>query len=191
MESFFAGGCWLAVTASLEGAKVWAYAMVVKMIKSAAVAALERTLLGTDCRMPRNIAFGKKFFSAFEIAYGRKTLLLKDNTGYIGNMNGALESRARAAYLKIIAGFSLLALAIHLLTNRRYGYFRDELYFIACARHLGWGYVDFPPLSAWFLRGEMILFGSSLFAVRILPAIASALAIGLTAILVRELGGRV
>ena len=105
-------------------------------------------------------------------------------------MNGVLESQTEAAHTKIIAGFSLLALAIHLLTNRGYGYFRDELYFIACARHLDWGYVDFAPLSAWLLRVEMILLGSSLFATRIFPAIASAFAIGLTGILTRALGGR-
>jgi 4-amino-4-deoxy-L-arabinose transferase-like glycosyltransferase len=105
-------------------------------------------------------------------------------------MDEPLDLQTQAAHTKIIAGVSLLALAIHLLTNRGYGYFRDELYFIACARHLDWGYVDFSPLSAWFLRVEMILFGSSLFAVRIFPAIASALAIGLTGILARELGGR-
>src|SRR5438552_7540917 len=165
--------------------------MVVKMIKSAAVAALERTLLGTDCRMPRNAAFGKKFFRLFEQLAEEKTLLLKDDTRYIEDMKGAMEWQTRAAHTKIIAGLSLLAFAVHLLTNRSYGYFRDELYFIACARHLDWGYVDFAPLSAWLLRFEMMLFGSSLFAVRILPASASALAIGLTGILVRELGGRV
>ena len=140
--------------------------------------------------MPRNAAFGKKFFWIFKAACGRKTLLLKVDTRYIGGMNGALESQKQSAYTKIIAVFLLLALAIHLLTNRGYGYFRDELYFIACARHLDWGYVDFSPLSAWFLRVEMILFGSSLFAVRIFPAIASAFAIGLTGILARELGGK-
>jgi uncharacterized membrane protein len=37
----------------------------------------------------------------------------------------------------------------------------------------------------------MILFGSSLFAVRLFPAIASPFAIGLTGILARELGGRI
>ena len=118
-------------------------------------------------------------------------LLLRAHTRYIGAMDGAAESQTQPAHTKIIAAFSLLALAIHLLTNRDYSYFRDELYFIACARHLDWGYVDFAPLSAWFLRLEMILFGSSLFAVRILPAIASALAIGLTGMLARELGGRI
>src|SRR5437764_12169836 len=112
--------------------------MVVKIIKSAAVAALERTLLGTDLRMPRNTALGKKFFLNFKTTCGGKTLLLKDDTRYIGAMNGALESQAQARHTKIIAGFSLLGLAVHLLTNRGYGYFRYELYFIACARHLDW-----------------------------------------------------
>ncbi|HKS03750.1 MAG TPA: hypothetical protein VJR49_00215, partial [Chthoniobacterales bacterium] len=125
------------------------------MIKSAAVAALERTLLGTDCRMPRNTVFGKKFFRLSKQCAEEKPLLLKDDTRYIGVMNEAPECQGQTGQLKIIAGFSLLGLAIHLLTNRGYGYFRDELYFIACARHLDWGYVDFAPLSAWFLRVEM------------------------------------
>jgi Dolichyl-phosphate-mannose-protein mannosyltransferase len=132
----------------------------------------------------------QEIFSTFKRACGRKTLLLKDDTRYIGVMEEAPESQKQAAHLKIIVGFSLLGLAIHLLTNRGYGYFRDELYFVACARHLDWGYVDFAPLSAWLLRVETILFGSSLFAVRIFPAIASALAIGFAGILARELGGR-
>ena len=42
-----------------------------------------------------------------------------------------------------------LAVTLQLVTNGRYGYFRDELYFLACADHLAWGYVDFAPLVAW------------------------------------------
>ena len=37
----------------------------------------------------------------------------------------------------------------------RYGIFRDEMYYLACSRHMAWGYVDHPPLTvwiAWFLR---------------------------------------
>ena len=48
-----------------------------------------------------------------------------------------------------IAGiFALAVLVAHLATGRRYGYFRDELYFLACGEHLDWGYVDHAPLVA-------------------------------------------
>jgi hypothetical protein len=43
-----------------------------------------------------------------------------------------------------------LALAkflLHLLTAARYGIFRDEMYYVACSKHLAWGYVDHPPMS--------------------------------------------
>src|SRR5882762_8964613 len=90
----------------------------------------------------------------------------------------------------IVAGLALVALIVHLLTIHRYGYFRDELYCIACARHLDFGYFDLAPLSAFLLRIELILFGSSLFALRVFPALASALTIVFTGILMRELGGR-
>jgi 4-amino-4-deoxy-L-arabinose transferase-like glycosyltransferase len=92
---------------------------------------------------------------------------------------------------RIVASLVVVALIVHLLTIHRYGYFRDELYYIACARHLDFGYVDLAPLSAFLLRIELILFGSSLFALRIFPALASALTIALTGMLARELGGRV
>ena len=41
----------------------------------------------------------------------------------------------------------LADLIIHLAVAGRYGFFRDELYYIACANRLAWGYVDHPPLS--------------------------------------------
>ncbi len=92
---------------------------------------------------------------------------------------------------RLIWGLSTATLLIHLLTNGRYGYFRDELYFIACSRHLDFGYVDMPPLCAWLLRLELTLFGDSLFALRLFPAIAGALTVALTGAIARELGGRV
>jgi len=55
----------------------------------------------------------------------------------------------------------------HLLTARGYGIFRDELYYLACAEHLDWGYVDHPPLVAalvWILRHPL---GTSLPALRL------------------------
>ena len=90
----------------------------------------------------------------------------------------------------LIAVFSVIAFLVHLLTNGRYGYFRDELYYITCARHLAFGYVDQPPLSILLLRLSQMLLGDSLFAIRFLPALAGAAIVALTGIIARELGGR-
>src|SRR5437899_7851074 len=90
----------------------------------------------------------------------------------------------------LIAFFSAVALLVHLLTSGRYGSFRDELYYIACARHLDFGYVDQPPLSILLLRLSEILLGDSLFAIRLLPALAGAATVALTGAIARELGGR-
>ena len=68
-----------------------------------------------------------------------------------------------------IAGAKVL---FHLLTANRYGIFRDELYYLACAEHLDWGYVDQPPLIAIIAWIERHAFGDSLLAVRLLPALA-------------------
>jgi hypothetical protein len=86
--------------------------------------------------------------------------------------------------------FSIAALLVHLLTNGRYGYFRDELYYIACGRHLDLGYVDQPPLSILLLRLSQLLLGDSLFAIRLLPAIAGGATVALTGLIAREMGGR-
>ena len=41
-----------------------------------------------------------------------------------------------------------------------YGIFVDEMYYVACARRLAWGYVDHPPLSIGLLRAALV-FGDS------------------------------
>jgi 4-amino-4-deoxy-L-arabinose transferase-like glycosyltransferase len=77
-----------------------------------------------------------------------------------------------------------------LVRGRHYGYFVDELYYLACSRHLDWGYVDQPPLIAvitWLVRR---LLGDSLPALRFLPAVAGAAVVALTALIARELGGK-
>ena len=77
---------------------------------------------------------------------------------------------------------------LHAATAWRYGYFRDELYFIACAKHLAWGYVDQPPMVAFaaWLAGPL---GYQLVALRALPILAAALTVWLAMALARELGG--
>ncbi len=86
----------------------------------------------------------------------------------------AVNQRRSSAEPILIILFSVVALVVHLLTIGRYGYFRDELYYIACGRHLAFGYVDQPPLSILLLRLSQILLGNSLFTIRFLPALAGA-----------------
>jgi len=89
----------------------------------------------------------------------------------------------------IVLYLAAVKLLLHLLTAARYGIFRDELYYLACAEHLDWGYVDQPPLIAliaWFARH---VFGSSLLGLRLLPAIAGAALVWLAGKLTREMGG--
>ena len=82
-----------------------------------------------------------------------------------------------------------LAVIVHFLFNSKYGYFRDELYYAACGEHLAWGYVDHAPLVALASRVSRGLFGDSLFALRLLPALSAAPKVLLGGWMAREVGG--
>lgn len=98
----------------------------------------------------------------------------------------AFAWRNTALSVFLLAGFTLL---LHLLFSGRYGFFRDELYYIACGHHLAWGYVDQPPLIALVARVSEALLGRSLFAIRFFPALAGAAIVFLTGGFAGELGG--
>lgn len=89
-----------------------------------------------------------------------------------------------------IAAIAAAAFAVHLLNLGGYGYFRDELYYIACARHLAFGYVDHPPLSIAILYLFEHVLGDSILAIRIPSALASVGLVIMTARLARAMGGR-
>jgi 4-amino-4-deoxy-L-arabinose transferase-like glycosyltransferase len=91
----------------------------------------------------------------------------------------------------ILLSLAALSLLVHLFANAftAYGYFRDELYYIACSEHLDIGYVDQPPFSIYVLGVNRLLFGDSLFALRLVPAFLHALTVFLTGLMARELGG--
>src|SRR5215831_9518074 len=80
-------------------------------------------------------------------------------------------------------------LLLQLATANRYGYFGDEMYHMACGEHLQWGYVDQPPLIALIAWLTRHIFGTSVFAIRIIPALANFALVWLTGLLARELGG--
>ena len=79
---------------------------------------------------------------------------------------------------------------LHCYYNNRYGYFRDEFDYLACASHLAWGYVDQPPLIPFLAGMSRMVLGESLRSIRFLPALASSLLVVQTAVLARELGAR-
>jgi hypothetical protein len=83
----------------------------------------------------------------------------------------------------------VVKLLVHALALRPYGFFRDELYYVACSHHLAWGYVDHPPFSVFVLRVWRALFGDGLIALRLGPAIVGAAVVALTGVTVLELGG--
>ncbi len=65
----------------------------------------------------------------------------------------------------------------------------DEFYWLAMGQHLDFGYVDVPPLLAYVAAAWRLLFGASLFAIRILPALAGAVMVFFAGLLAREMGG--
>ncbi len=84
------------------------------------------------------------------------------------------DSKTKSAFP--LAAVSLLAaghLLLHLLTNGSYGMFRDEFYYLACADHPAWGYVDHPPPSIALLIVNRAIVGDSVEAIRILPGLVN------------------
>lgn len=73
-------------------------------------------------------------------------------------------------------------------TLGQYGYFIDEFYYLACAGHLGLGYVDHPPLSVFLLWFVRLVLGDSLIAIRFMPALAGGFTVLLVGIIARRLG---
>jgi hypothetical protein len=88
----------------------------------------------------------------------------------------------------LLLALSAVKLLIHAALAGRYGYFRDELYFLDCGRHLDWGYVDHAPMIGLVARVALLL-GGSLPVLRMIAALAGAALVAMTVILARELGG--
>lgn len=90
---------------------------------------------------------------------------------------------------RIVLAFAAVKLVLAFYASGYYDYFRDELYFIACGRHLDWGYVDHPPLvalCAWI--GDHL--GGGLRGFRLLSTLAGTLRLVLTGVLTARLGGK-
>jgi 4-amino-4-deoxy-L-arabinose transferase-like glycosyltransferase len=88
-----------------------------------------------------------------------------------------------------VLGIAAAATVLLLALASRYGYHRDELYFLSASRHLAFGYVDQPPIAvlvAWLAR---VALGNSLLGLRVIPAVVTGGSVALTGAMARELGG--
>lgn len=85
---------------------------------------------------------------------------------------------------------AIIAILFHILLNGQYGFHRDELDFIMNARQLDWGYVSYPPMTPFLARIELELFGDSLRALRVFPAIAQGIVMILAGLMARDMGGK-
>ena len=98
--------------------------------------------------------------------------------------SGAMDGMA------LPGAFALFKVLLLLAVLGRYGIFRDEYYYLACAGRPDWGYVDHPPLSIAFLAVWTGIFGDGLWALR-LPGIAlGAATVLLAGLITQEMGGR-
>jgi hypothetical protein len=109
--------------------------------------------------------------------------------GTISSESPVQQARGVRTETLTLAGIALAVAVIHLLTNNRYGLHRDELQFLSDARHLDWGFVAYPPFTPFVERIALSLFGLSLVGLRLFSVIAQALAIVVTGLMARELGG--
>lgn len=99
----------------------------------------------------------------------------------------AQPERPRTATALLIC-LALATIVLHAI-GARYGFHRDELATLDDARHLAWGYVAYPPLTPFFAHISLMLFGTSLAGFRFFASVAQAVALVLTGLIARELGG--
>ncbi len=103
--------------------------------------------------------------------------------------NEHADARKRRTDTAILFAIAAAIALIHLLTNSRYGFHRDELQFLSDARHLDWGFVPYPPLTPFLERIGLSLFGLSMVGLRFFSALAQSAAIVVSALMAKELGG--
>src|SRR5262245_34627885 len=90
--------------------------------------------------------------------------------------------------LSLVAIASVVAL-VHMATNGRYGFHRDELQTLSDSLQMDWGFVAYPPFTPFVERLAMGLFGHSLIGLRTFSVLAQSAAILVSGLMARELGG--
>ncbi|MEO9226094.1 MAG: glycosyltransferase family 39 protein, partial [Gemmatimonadaceae bacterium] len=105
-------------------------------------------------------------------------------------MTTRVSTRQRTA-VKVIAVLALLSIALHtiVLVVTPFGIHRDEFLYFSMGNHLRLWHMDFPPAIAILGALSQIVFGHTVAAARVFPAIEGTILIILAALLAREIGG--
>ncbi len=88
-----------------------------------------------------------------------------------------------------VCSIALAVVALHIATNGRYGFHRDELQFLSDARHLDWGFVAYPPFTPFVEHIGLAGFGLSIVGLRMFSVLAQAIVVIVAGIMARDLGG--
>ena len=89
-----------------------------------------------------------------------------------------------------VFGIAAATALLHIFTNHRYGFHRDELQFLSDARHLSWGYVSYPPLTPLIEHISLQLFGLSIVGLRLFSVVAQSVVLVLTGLMTRDFSGK-
>ena len=104
--------------------------------------------------------------------------------GWSGEASGV---RPRFAWASLALGGCVFVVLVSVAA--RYGYHRDELYFLVAGRHLAWGYPDQPPFVPLLARLLNDLAPGSVLVLRLPSAVGAAAIVPVTAAIARLLGG--
>lgn len=104
-------------------------------------------------------------------------------------MKSYLSKEKLTSGTTIIIYLMVLNFIIHMVTGWAYGIFRDEFYYVSMSNHLDFGYVDITPIAVYIMALSRFLFGTSIYAMHVFPAIAGSFVILFGALIARKMGG--